>query len=137
MRKGKSKKKDKKKIDIDKLLTIVIITVLSVLLSFSYCHKKEMLEDTKTTTCIVVGINDEPGTRWGYQINVCYYVNEKEHYHRASVSSIKCKIGDKFRIKYSIKRPNNLRSIMGRTGLGRRTQGRQFRMSIYIVNKTR
>jgi hypothetical protein len=32
MRKGKSKKKDKKKIDIDKLLTIVIITVLSVLL---------------------------------------------------------------------------------------------------------
>lgn len=34
MRKGKSKKKDKKKIDIDKLLTIVIITVLSVFLFF-------------------------------------------------------------------------------------------------------
>ena len=105
MRKGKSKKKDKKKIDIDKLLTIVIITVLSVLLSFSYCHKKEMLKDTKTTTCIVVGFNDEPGIRSGYQINVCYYANEKEYYHRASVSSIKCKIGDKFRIKYSIKDP--------------------------------
>ena len=105
MGKGKSKKKNKKKIDIDKLLTIVIITVLSVLLSFSYCHKKEMLKDTKTTTCIVVGLNDEPGIRSGYQINVCYYANEKEHYHRASVSSIKCKIGDKFRIKYSIKDP--------------------------------
>lgn len=123
MGKGKSKKKNKKKIDIDKLLTIVIITVLSVLLSFSYCHKKEMLKDTKTTTCIVVGFNDEPGIRSGYQINVCYYANEKEHYHRASVSSIKCKIGDKFRIKYSIKDPTICEVLWDEQVLGEEVYG--------------
>lgn len=106
MGKNKKHKVGKKKIDIEKLLTAIIIIGLSIFLSISYYHKRKMLKDSKITTCIVVGFNEEPGTRWGYQVNVCYYVNEKKYFHRVSVSSIKCRIGDKFRIKYSIKDPN-------------------------------
>ena len=106
MGKGKSKKKNKKKIDIDKLLTIVIITVLSVLLSFSYCHKKVMLEDTKTTTCIVVDRRKKPGTSFtGYLAKVEYYVNDKLYTTEVPHSSDDYIIGEKFRIKYSIKDP--------------------------------
>ena len=106
MGKGKSKKKDKKKIDIDKLLTIVIITVLSVLLSFSYCHKKVMLKDTKTTTCIVVDRRKKPGTSFtGYLAKVEYYVNDKLYTTEVPHSSDDYIIGEKFRIKYSIKDP--------------------------------
>ena len=106
MRKNKKNKVGKKKIDIEKLLTAIIIIGLSIFLSISYYHKRKMLKDSKITTCIVVGFNEEPGTRWGYQVNVCYYVNEKKYFHRVSVKSIKCRIGDKFRIKYSLKDPN-------------------------------
>lgn len=106
MGKGKSKKKDKKKIDIDKLLTIVIITVLSVLLSFSYCHKKVMLKDTKTTTCIVVDRRKKPGTSFtGYLAKVEYHVNDKLYTTEVPHSSDDYIIGEKFRIKYSIKDP--------------------------------
>jgi len=106
MGKNKKNKVGKKKIDIEKLLTAIIIIGLSIFLSISYYHKRKMLKDSKITTCIVVGFNEEPGTRWGYQVNVCYYVNEKKYFHRVSVKSIKCRIGDKFRIKYSLKDPN-------------------------------
>ena len=65
-----------------------------------------MLNDYMFTTCIVIGFNEEPGTKWGYQVNVRYYVNEIQYHYRASVSSKKCKIGDKYRIKCSTKDPS-------------------------------
>ena len=103
-----TKKKSKhKKRDTDKILTIVIVSVLIAVCSVSYIHQKKMLkEEYGITTCTVVGINNEPGTRWGYQYNVCYYVNNKKYHDRISVSKIKFRIGDKFRIKYSIKDPD-------------------------------
>ena len=88
MGKNKKNKVGKKKIDIEKLLTAIIIIGLSIFLSISYYHKRKMLKDSKITTCIVVGFNEEPGTRWGYQVNVCYYVNEKKYFHRVSVSGV-------------------------------------------------
>ena len=102
-----TKKKSKsKKRDTDKILTIVIVSVLIIVGSVSYIHQQRMLKEYGVTTCIVIGIDNEPGARWGYQYNVCYYANNKKYHHRFSVSSIKFKIGDKFRIKYSIKDPN-------------------------------
>ena len=41
-----------KKRDTDKILTIIIVTVLTILLSVSYIHKKIMLNDYMLTTCI-------------------------------------------------------------------------------------
>lgn len=102
----KTCKQKKGKTDTDKILTIGIISVLFVICSVSYIHKTLMLKEYGITTCVVVGINKEPGIRWGYQYNVCYNANKSQYYHRVSVSSIKFRIGDKFRIKYSIKDPN-------------------------------
>jgi len=102
-----SKKKNKpKKRDTDKILTIVIVSVLFVVCSVSYIHQQIMLKEYGVTTCVVVSINNEPGTRWGYQYNVCYYANNIKYHHRFSVSKKKYRTGDKFRIKYSIKDPN-------------------------------
>lgn len=102
-----TKKKSKhKKRDTDKILTIVIVSVLIVVCSVSYIRQKKMLKEYGVTTCVVVSINNEPGTRWGYQYNVCYYVNDKKYHQRFSVSKKKYRIGDKFRIKYSIKDPD-------------------------------
>ena len=106
MRKNKKNKVGKNKIDKEKLYASILIIGISFFLSVSYCHKRKMLKDSKITTCVVLGFNEEPGIRWGYQVNVCYYVNEKKYFHRVSVKSIKCRIGDKFRIKYSLKDPN-------------------------------
>lgn len=102
-----TKKKSKhKKRNTDKILTIVIVSVLIVVCSVSYIHKTIMLKEYGITTCVVVGINKEPGIRWGYQYNVCYNANKNQYNHRVSVSSIKFRIGDKFRIKYSLKDPD-------------------------------
>ena len=57
-----TKKKSKsKKRDTDKILTIVIVSVLFVVCSVSYIHQKIMLKEYGITTCVVVDRRKKPG----------------------------------------------------------------------------
>ena len=102
-----SKKKNKhKKRDTDKILTIVIVSVLIVVCSVSYIHQKKMLKEYGVTTCTVVDRRNKPGLSSGFLAKIEYYVNNKQYTHEFPNSSDNYKIGDRFRIKYSIKDPN-------------------------------
>ena len=102
----KNKSKHKKR-DTDKMLTIGIVSVLFVICSVSYIHQKIMLKEYGVTTCVVVDRRKKPGKAfYGYLAEIEYYVNNKQYTHEFPNSSDNYKIGDKFRIKYSIEDPN-------------------------------
>lgn len=103
-----TKKKSKsKKRDTDKILTIVIVSVLFVVCSVSYIHQKIMLKEYGVTTCVVVDRRKKPGKGfYGYLAKIEYYVNDKQYTHEFPNSSDDYKIGDCFKIRYSIKDPD-------------------------------
>ena len=102
-----SKKKNKhKKRDTDKILTIVIVSVLFVVCSVSYIHKTIMLKEYGVTTCVVVHRRNKPGLSSGFLAKIEYYVNNKQYTHEFPNSSDDYKIGDCFKIRYSIKDPD-------------------------------
>ena len=61
MRKNKKNKVGKNKKNKEKLYASILIIGISFFLSVSYCHKRKMLKDSKITTCVVIGFNEEPG----------------------------------------------------------------------------
>ena len=98
----KSNRKHKKR-DTDKILTIIIVSVLTVLLSVSYIRKTIMLNDFKLTTCSIIDTRNESGLSSGLEAKIMYYVDDTKYIHYVLAPSRKYRIGEKYKLKYSIK----------------------------------
>ena len=110
MKKKKSdkKKSDKKKNDkAQQILNYIIITILTVVCTFSYCQKKRALEVSGFTICKVIKKYRKPVrgfARW-YIAVIEYYVSGKRYEYEVPNSSDSYGVGDCFLLKYSIKNP--------------------------------
>ena len=116
MKKKKSDKKKKKKSDKirkekndkgQQILNYIIITILTVVFTFSYCQQKRALEVSGFTICKVIKKYRKPVrgfARW-YIAVIKYYVSGKRYEYEVPNSSDSYGVGDCFLLKYSIKSP--------------------------------
>ena len=58
---------------LQKVITIVIISVIVVICSVSYIRKKIMLNESGVTTCTIIDIQNESGLSSGLQAKIYYY----------------------------------------------------------------
>ena len=91
----------------ENLLSIVIVLIIALTCIVSFVRKKTMMKDSGLTTCNVVNIYNTPGLQSGLQAEVHYCVCGTKYVHRTSLPrNTHIKIGDEFRLKYSLKDPS-------------------------------
>ena len=113
MKKKKSDKKKKKKSNKKKndkgqqIFNYIIITILTVVFTFSYCQQKRALEVSGFTICKVIKKYRKPvsGFARGDEAVIEYYVSGKRYEDTVPNSSDSYGVGDCFLLKYSIKSP--------------------------------
>ena len=106
--KKKKKKSDKKKNDkAQQILSYIIITILTVVCTFSYCQQKRALEVSGFTICKVIKKYRKPvsGFARGDEAVIEYYVSGKRYEDTVWNSSDSYGVGDCFLLKFSIKNP--------------------------------
>lgn len=106
---GKNKKINKGKRQhhkLQKVIAIVIISVLVVICSVSYIRKKILLNESGVTTCKIIDIQNEPGLSSGLQAKIYYYVNGIKFTGYDLLPSRKHSVGEKYQLRYSIKDPS-------------------------------
>ena len=96
---------------LQKVITIVIISVLVVICSVSYIRKKIMLNESGVTTCTIIDIQNESGLSSGLQAKIYYYVNGIKFTSYNLLPSRKYRVGEKYQLKYSIKDPSTYEII--------------------------
>ena len=109
MKKKKKKKSDKirkeKNDKAQQILNYIIITILTVVCTFSYCQQKRALEVSGFTICKVIKKYPTPGRQRGYRAVIEYYVSGKRYEDEIPNSSDSYGVGDCFLLKFSIKSP--------------------------------
>ena len=118
MRKKKTNNKERKNHKIQKVITIVIISALVVICSVSYIRKRIMLNEWGITTCKIIDTHNEPGLSSGLQAKIYYYVNDTQYISYDLLPSRKHKVGEKYKLKYSIKDPNTYEVLWDEQVLG-------------------
>ena len=103
---------------LQKVITIVIISVLVVICSVSYIRKKIMLNESGVTTCTIIDIQNESGSSSGLQAKIYYYVNGIKFTSYNLLPSRKYSVGEKYQLKYSIKDPSTYEIIWDERILG-------------------
>ena len=108
MKKKKKKKSNKKKSDKgQQIFNYIIITILTVVFTFSYCQQKRALEVSGFTICKVIKKYRQPGRGFarGDLAVIEYYVSGKRYEDTVPNSSDSYGVGDCFLLKFSIKNP--------------------------------
>ena len=113
MKKKTNKDKKSKKEKEQRLLNCVVIIILTIVCTFSYCRKQKALEISGITTCRIIKKTRSGSPRTlGLFLCIEYFVSNKRYETVDFDNSYK--VGDCFLIEYSVENPQICRVLWDR-----------------------
>lgn len=108
-----NKEKKSKKEKEQRLLNRIIIIILTIVCTFSYCRQQMALEISGITTCRIIKKTRSGSPRTlGLFLCIEYFVSNKRYETEAFDNSYK--VGDCFLIEYSVENPQICRVLWDR-----------------------